>query len=129
MFKLLIAISMVLTVLGVPAADAGSSRAASGQGYSSGLLGAAAQVVDTRGAVIYNITVNGGGVSGLSNGLLTIYDTNQTISDTAAEIVYEVEVATVNDSRSVDMSAAPLQTYNGVVTTCTNCYGFLNMNK
>ena len=127
MQKLLIAISMVLVLLGGPA-WAGSSRGASFQGYSSGpLTGATPLVVDTRGAVIYNITLN----ATSATSLMVIYDSPvyPFTSNVQETPIYEIEVVSAGNTSSIDMNAAPLQTYYGVVVSVTNGTGFLNMEK
>lgn len=127
MKKLLIAISMVLALGGL--AQAGSSRGASYQGYSSGvitILGSPV-VVDTRGGLIYNMTVM---ANSAGNATLSIYDTSTGGSIPASETpIYQVEVSSANDSRTVDLNAAPIQTYSGIVATVTNGIAYLNVEK
>lgn len=123
MNRLLIAISMVLVLGGL--AQAGSSRGASFQGYSSGPIWPGGNyVINARGSVIYNITLN----AGQANAIALIYDSS-TGGTMLENPIYEIEVASAGDSRSVDMNAAPLQSYNGVVVSVTNGIAFLNMEK
>ncbi len=128
MKKLLVAILMVLVLGGSSAFAGGSSRASSGQGYSSGaIVSPSGQVIDTRGGLIYNMTIN----SSTGTGLLLIFDSPVVpfTSSTQETPIYEVEVASAGDSRSVDMSACPLQTYTGIVASVTNGVGYLNVQN
>lgn len=78
-------------------------------------------VVNTRGTNVYNITCN----ATSANGECDLYDT--AAGPTSQETpVYEVKVATSGDSRSVDMSGAPLQTVNGLTVTTTNATAYIN---
>lgn len=122
MKKLLVAILMVLALGGSLAYASGSSRAASYQGNSSGsITGNSPVVIDTRGGLIYNITLNA--TSALAT--LSVYDSS-TGGTMTEQPVYEVEVAVAGDSRSVDMNAAPLNTYQGITVSVTNGVGYLN---
>lgn len=78
-------------------------------------------VIDTRGGLIYNITLNA--TSALAT--LSVYDSS-TGGTMTEQPVYEVEVAVAGDSRSVDMNAAPLNTYQGITVSVTNGVGYLN---
>jgi hypothetical protein len=118
-------ISMVMVLGGGPA-FAGSSRGATYQGYSSGpLLGTV--LLDTRGAVIYNITLDD---TTSSNATIAIYDQATLPIDTLAPYnetaIYEVEVTTSTGSANVSFGTAPLNTFNGVVAQVSNGTGFLN---
>ena len=121
---LLVAISMVL-ILGGPVFASGSSRNISYQGQSSGPILSSNVVINTRGTDVYNLTLNA--YSALAT--LTIYDTPTGPVANGEIPVYEVEVASAGDSRSVDFSTAPIQTYNGLVATVTNGVAYLNVEK
>ena len=117
---------MVLVLGGLSFAQ--SSRYASYQGSTSGpLIGQS--VVNTRGSVIYNITLN----STSANAGIAIYDQATLPIDTLAPYyetaIYEVEVSSNGNTATVDFSTAPLNTYNGVVVSVVNGTAFLNMQK
>lgn len=124
---LLIAISMVLVLGGGPVFASGSSRGATYQGYTSNPIQGTV-LLDSRGAVIYNITINN---SSSQNATISIYDLASLPIDTLAPYyetaIYEVETTSSIGSTSVDFSTAPLNTFNGVVASTTNGgIGFLN---
>lgn len=128
MKKLLLAITMVLVFGGLNAFALGSSRSASYQGQSSGpVTGQAAyNILDSRGGVIYNITLN----AGATNAVLLVYDSggpgNPTPGLNNENLLYEVETVTAGSSATVDFGTAPLNTYNGITVSVTNGVGYLN---
>lgn len=118
---------MVLIILGgVPAFAGNSSRGFSYQGSSSGPITIQSQynIVDTRGGIIYNLTLN----AGSANAVMTIYDSGNSSNPTETPI-YEIEVAVAGDSRTVDFSTAPLSTYSGITASVTNGVGYINVEK
>lgn len=73
-----------------------------------------ATLINTRGSLVYNITCNAQN----ANVECDLYDSNQNGSYATYEAetpVYEVKVATANDSKDVDMSGSPLSTFSGLV--------------
>lgn len=125
MRKSLLAITMVLVIGG--AAFPSAPPNISYRGQSSGPLQSGYTVVDsTRGANIYNLTLN----AGSANAVMTIYDANALSNGAMIEpVIYEIEVATVGDSRTVDFSTAPIQTFNGVTASVTNGVGYINLER
>lgn len=129
MKKLLIAISMVLILGGL--AQANSSRNISYQGQSSGpITGQSSYIsLDARGGNIYNITLD----AGANNAVMTIYDSNGNggpdVGWNGETVVYEIEVATAGDSRTIDFSTAPIQTFNGITASVTNGVGYMNIER
>jgi hypothetical protein len=129
--SLLLAITMVLVLGGW--ANAQSSRYASYQGQSSGPITSqsTSNIIDSRGGVIYNITLNATG----NNAIMTVYDANglqngvPEVGVNGEVIVYEVEVATSGNSSTVDFSTAPLNTYNGITVSVTNGVGYMNIQR
>lgn len=129
MKKLLVAISMVLILGGL--AQANSSRNVSYQGQSSGpiTITNTPDVLDARGGNIYNMTLN----AGSSNATLTVYDSNAIngpdVGWNGETVVYEIEVSSAGDSRTVDFSTAPIQTFNGITASVTNGVGYMNIER
>jgi hypothetical protein len=130
MKKTLLAITMVVALGGL--AFAGSSRGPTYLGNSSGPItgNTTANILDTRGAVIYNVVLNAAN----NNATMTVYDASGLYNGTpevgqnGETIVMEIEVATAGNSATVNMDAAPLQTYQGVTVSVVNGVGFLNYN-
>jgi hypothetical protein len=123
MKTLLVGILMVLILLGP--AYAGSGRAVSYLGSSSGPITQNLTIVNTRGTNIYTMTLT----AYSSYATLTIYDANALASGALApnELpIYEVEVATANSSSTVDFSTAPLQTYTGLIASVSNGVAYIN---
>lgn len=122
--KTLLAITMVLVFLS-GSAFAGSGRTLSYLGSTSGPITQVGTVLQGRGANVYNLTLNA--TSALAT--LVIYDGNALSNNAIPSnevAVYEVEVAVAGDSRSVDFSTAPLQTYTGLIASVTNGVGYIN---
>lgn len=124
MKKTLLAITMVLVLGGW--AFAQSSRTASYRGWSSSAITPvnSNDILDQRGGVIYNMTLN----AGSSNAVMTVYDSGNSSNPTETPI-YEIEVATAGNSASVDFSTAPLNTVNGITASVTNGVGYMNIQK
>jgi hypothetical protein len=125
----LLVITMILALGGL--AYAGSSRGPSLIGASSGPITPATtyNILDTRGGVIYNAILNGNG----SNAVMTIYDTNglfngaPEVGANGEVLIMELETSSSVYTASVNMTAAPMQTFQGItVSVSTGGTGFLN---
>lgn len=127
--KKILSCLLAVVVIGLAQGNAwaGSRVIANYYGYSNvtqtttAILAGQTVIVNNRGSLIYNITANATGASGECD----IYDTNAGPTTTETP-TYEVKVATSGDSRSVDMSGAPLEMFNGIVVTSSNATCYIN---
>lgn len=77
-------------------------------------------IVTPQGAVVYNMTIN----ATAANAELDLYDSSD--GTRSIDPVWEVKCATSGDSRSVDLSGAPLNFQKGITATAVNGFGFIS---
>lgn len=117
-------IRIILTILflfgmNLAPAYAGAGIPNNGRGEYSGALPVGTNVVKAMPGLVYSMTI----LASASNATLTIFDNSTTNTGTSA---YEVGSATSGNAVSIDMSAAPLNLYQGITAVVTNGTGFIN---
>lgn len=122
MTKKLVLLLLLVVAMNAPA-YAGAGVVNNGRGeYSGDLVSSGSPyVVKAMPGLVYNITF----IPTAANGKVTLFDTNTTTT-TGLVAVYEAASATTGVGVTIDMSAAPINLYTGIVAVVTNGDAYIN---
>lgn len=118
--SLLVLMLAVLVTFG-PAAYAGSRVLDTHTGNYSGGIPNSNVVVKASAGLVYNITL----VATANSATVSVFD-QASGTGSASTLAYEVQVATANNTATVNMNGAPMNMDKGILVSATNGTAFIN---